>query len=754
MTERIPTMCLNCSSVCGMIATVEDRRIRKLEGNPRDPNSRGKLCAKGQAAINMAEDPDRILYPMRRVGPRGAGQWERVSWDEAIREIAGRLRVLRREGRPEEMVLLYGRDRTNGFLERFTDAFGTPNRLGHRGLCSLNKRMAIRAAIGDTDWDTPDLANTRYILNFGSNFYEAHQGHVGMLARAAEARRKGARLVTFDVRLSNTAAQSDLWLPLFPGTDGIVALAIGHVILRENLQDTEFLQEWTNASLEEWRSHYRPYTPEWAERESGVPAGQIEQIARGFAAAAPQATTVSNRGAHAHENGFYNEWAILCLNALVGSIGKMGGWCYIPGDVNRLAPQPGPLPPKPNVQTELSHPSIFPFVNRLYPRAVSSTIFPFIAEGRYRIDTLLSYYVNAPMSWPEGPTFVREVLLDEQRIPFHVVIDAFYSEMAEVADYILPDATFLEKWDLDARNSYELQPYVGLRQPVVSPPGECRDIRDILIALAKAVDEEMARYFPFENAEEFIRKWAQAVPGGLDALKKEGIWLDESKAKAYLPYLEEAGYDPSDPRIEIGEDGVARLKGEENRAVGRLWRGRIVRGFATPDRTFQFQLPVLQETGCSMHPQKPVYRPIEAHRRLRDDEYILTTFKWNVHTQSRTANQLWLTEIVGDNPCWIHPETARRHGIESGKRFRLVARTRSGNDRFKGKEDKTLIVSPYITEAIHPRVLAISASFGHWQYGRTAQGKGVNPNPLIAGWTDPVGGGQAWNDTVVVIEGL
>jgi thiosulfate reductase / polysulfide reductase chain A len=681
--QQIPTMCLNCSTVCGMIAKVENGKIVKLEGNPKDPNSRGKLCAKGQAAINMVEDPDRIQYPMKRVGPRGSGQWERITWDHAISMVAERLKPLRKESRPEELVLLYGRDRTNGFLERFTDAFGTPNKLGHRGLCSLNKRMAIKAAIGETDWDTPDLANAAYILNFGSNFYEAHQGHVGMMQRAAEAKRKGAYMVTFDVRLSNTAAKSDEWIPIFPGTDGVVALAIGNVILEENLFDSSFLTHHTNATIEEWCKHYEIYTPEYAEQESGVPAEKIREIARGFAKAAPRATTVSNRGAHAHENGFDNEWAIICLNALVGSINKKGGWRYIPGDVNLSVPQPGPLPPKTKVRTELSHPSSFPFVNEMYPRAISSTIFPYIAEKRAKVDTLLSYYVNAPMSWPQGPKFVRDILLDEELIPFHVVIDAFHSEMAETADLVLPDATFLEKWDLDARNSHDFHPYVGLRQPVVQPPGECRDIRDILISLAKAVDEEMAGYFPFRNAKEFIQLWARQLPGGLENLQKEGIWIDED------PYVPKNNY-------------------------------------------FQFHLERLG--------RKPRYSPILKHKEMSEDELILTTFKWNVHTQSRTANQQWLTEIVSDNPCWIHPHTAAKYNIQNGQVIELI------------NGDSKIDVKALVTEAIHPRVIAVSASFGHWQYGRTAKEKGVNPNSLITHWMDPVAGGQSWNDTIVTLK--
>ncbi|UOF89045.1 molybdopterin-dependent oxidoreductase [Fodinisporobacter ferrooxydans] len=762
MAERIPTMCLNCSTVCGMIAKVENGRILKLEGNPHDPNSRGKLCAKGQAAINMVEDPDRLLYPLRRVGQRGSGQWERISWDAAIAEISARLRRLRAEGRQTELMLQYGRDRTNGFLDRFADAFGTPNKLGHRGLCSLNKRMAIRASIGDTDWDTADFAESRYILNFGSNFYEAHQGHVGMLQRFAEAKRHGARMVTFDVRLSNTAAQSDEWIPIFPGTDGLVALAIGHVILRDDLQNTAFIHDWTNAPLEEWRAHYLRYTPEWAERESGVPANTIERIAHEFAAAAPCAATVSNRGTHAHRNGFYNEWAVVCLNALVGSIGERGGWGYIPGDVNKSAPQPSPLPPKPKSKTELSHPSEFPLVNELYPRAVSSTIYPYLAFGRANIDTMISYYVNAPMSWPEGPTFVRDVLLDEEIVPFHVAIDAFPSETVEVADIVLPDATFLEKWDLDARNSYDFRPYVGLRQPVVNPPGECKDIRDILIAIGKAVDEEMARFFPYENAEEFIREWAKAVPGGLDELKKTGVWVDENQPRHFRPYLQETGHRIGDPGIEVLKNGLVQLR--ENgtasaKVVGKLWRGKIVRGFATPDKRFQFKMPRLQQENLENDSEQnkeaymyPSYVPIRAHSSLGENEYILTTFKWNVHTQSRTANQIWLTEIVGDNPCWIHPLTAVKFRIRHGETFCLkTLKTGSINSP---TATASLHVTAHVTECIHPRALAISASFGHWKYGRTARGRGFNPNILIEANMDPIGGGQAWNDTVVRIESL
>jgi anaerobic selenocysteine-containing dehydrogenase len=269
----------------------------------------------------------------------------------------------------------------------------------------------------------------------------------------------------------------------------------------------------------------------------------------------------------------------------------------------------------------------------------------------------------------------------------------------------------------------------------------------------------MAAYFQFDNAEHFIRQWAGAIPGGLDELRKSGIWIDDSQPRKYQPYLQDTGYTLDDPRIQIGQDGLARLLTEGDRVIGRIWNGHIVRGFSTPDRKFQFTIVTKPETtpvtqsqalqevdGASAdYSLNPEYRPVNAHRVLSDDELILTTFKWNVHTQSRTANQQWLTEIVSDNPCWIHPSTAKKHGISNGQPF-VISRHKADG------ESAEIEVKPVITEAIHPRVLAISASFGHWQYGRNAQGKGVNPNPLIPSWTDPLGGGQAWNDTVVSIK--
>lgn len=302
---RIPSMCQMCTTACGIIANVRDGRLLTIEGNPADPNSQGAVCAKGVAGPSILYDPYRLLYPLRRVGQRGEGRWRRISWDEAYREIADRLRSIRESGRPEEFAFQQGRNRSTDIVSRFLNAFGTPSVFNHRALCSLNRRAAILATIGDSDWDLGDFQNSRYILNFGCNWAEAHQGHIPVAIRMMRAReRNGAKIVTFDARLSNTAAVSDEWFPVKPGTDGLIALAMANVICTERLWEKKWFDTWSNYPADEFAAHVRQYTPERASSESGVPAEDIRRVAREFAAASPRCTTICNRGSHAHRNGF------------------------------------------------------------------------------------------------------------------------------------------------------------------------------------------------------------------------------------------------------------------------------------------------------------------------------------------------------------------------------------------------------------------------------------------------------------------
>jgi anaerobic selenocysteine-containing dehydrogenase len=329
-TEAIPYTCLQCNIEDGGLAFIENGRVVKLEGNPKHPATRGRLCAKGNAGINGLYDPDRILYPMRRAGKRGEGKWKRISWDEAYNELASRIaevldRAKEGKGSPNEVALHIGRNRWFGFDARFMNALGSDTRLNHTSICESSKKVGMETTWGP-DIETPDFANTKYMLIFGGNIYEASYFHNPYVQRVVDGRvNNHAKLVYFDPRMSNTAGKADEWFPIFPGTDGAVALAMSNVILEEGLHNREFIDKYTNYPSGKLAGYLDQFTPEWAEKISTVPAKDIRRIAIEFALAAPRCTTYTYRGPAKHMNGSYNERCTMLLNIIVGNIEEKGG---------------------------------------------------------------------------------------------------------------------------------------------------------------------------------------------------------------------------------------------------------------------------------------------------------------------------------------------------------------------------------------------------------------------------------------------
>lgn len=774
-TKTVPGMCQLCSTVCGIKGHVSNGRLVKIEGNPNDPNSRGRLCARGQAGLLHLYHPERLLYPLKRVGKRGEGRWKRISWDQALTEIADRLRAVRESGHPENFAFHQGRQRSKDILKRFLDAFGTKTQLSHRALCSGNRRAANLTYVWESDWDLNDVENSKYILNFGSNAFEAHQGHVPLAHRIQNGRfRNGAKLVTFDVRLSNTAGASDEWFSPFPGTDGAIALAMSHVILAAGKHDADFLNRWTTTSVDELRAHLESCTPEWAEAISGVPADDIRRIALEFAEAAPAATTMCNRGSSAHLNGYYNDRAIHLLNAVVGSVGKKGGWCWSPwGGLDPLVKTP-PMPPSAKTWNVLEDPPEYPLANVWRRMRVGEIVYLYLLQGRAALDVYMTYNLDSPLTWPEE-SLTKEVLCDESKLKFHVCINPFYNETAHYADIVLPWTTYLERWDLDARASYNLRPYVGLRTPMVEPLGESRDVRTFFPELARRIGGGMEEWFQ-DDIETYMKKWAANVPvnpetgkGGLERLMEEGAWENTSIEPYYEPYLrplkpedmEGATVDP-DTGI-ITRDGVG---------IGVMQDGNPVVGFKTPSRKFEIRSVFVSLTGLNRDttelikrssvtktkprpPQHqghdirieemPVWQQPVEHQELADDELVMTSFKWNVHNHGRTMNLKWLAEIVHCNPAWLNPETARRYGLRDGDWIeltgyfsRMLQQTSPHlmSEHYEQDEQGRLVAGrmrvPIVTmPGIHPRAIAMSNSCGHWQYTRVARAQ-KRPDPASA----------------------
>lgn len=761
-TTRVHGMCQLCSTVCGITGHVKDGRILKVEGNPMDPNSRGKLCARGQAALNHQYHPERLLYPLKRVGPRGGGKWRRITWEEAYDELAERLKKVKASGKPEEFAFHQGRNRSKDAVNRFLRAFGTNTALNHRGLCSASRRAAALTYLFESDWDLGDYERSKYILNFGSNMFEAHQGHVAGAQRIQRGRfDNGAKLVTFDVRMSNTAGNSDEFFMPAPGTDGAVALGMAHTIISEKLYDAEFFADWANVPLQELWEQIEQYTPEWAEETSTIPAETIRRIAREFAAAAPAATTMCNRGSSAHVNGYTNDRCIILLNVLVGSVGKPGGlcWMWTGGYDKKRFPEPK-MPPKPKVGSLLADPPEFVLSNVWNKMKVGEIVYHYLQQDRARIQLYMTYNIDSPLTWPETKT-TKNVLLDEDKIEFHVCINPFLNETASFADMVLPWATYMERWDVDARGAYNLKPYLSMRRPMVNSLGEAKDIREIFSEIAHRVGPEMAKWYPEKtDIRSYMEKHTKNVPfdeskydSPMSFLEAEGAYEDPKQKPYFAPYLEPLSAEETAGSETDPDTGIITKDGK---GIGILHKGEPVRGFKTPSRKLEVKSDFVPMLGRNEDVSKlaalanskgknrpayhkgheydlpawPCWTQVEEHVGMAEDELVMTSFKWNVHNHGRTANLKWCSEIVHSNPAWLHPDTAAKFGVKDGDFVKLKAWRSKHIDNMapklglgQGEVDGELELPVYVTKAVHPRAIAISNSLGHFAYTSVAQAK-------------------------------
>ena len=840
--KATPTICFACTNHCGVIGWVQDGIVRKLEGNPLDPNSEGNICSKAQGMISYTYYPERILYPLRRVGKRGEGKWKRISWEEAYDELAAKLKPLRENGVPEEFVFHYGRDKTKGVTKHFTNAFGTPHRLNRRSICSSNRRAPLMSFYGrEFEWETQDLANTKYVVNFGGNPYEAYQGGLFMAHRLQNARvEKGAKLVTFEVRPSATASKSDEFHTVMPGTDGAVAGAMIHTILKEGLQDETFWKRWSNYSLDDLRKQVADYTPEWAEKLSGVPAADIKRIAIEFAQAAPACCSMSNRGSAKHYNGMQADRLIRTLDVLVGSVGKPGGYClsslrgwsgkYGQEGLPKLSfPEPKAPTPQPwgigegfnevafkklpqEVQDrvnafpdkwrkkyygELATPSEYPLSWHWYSMRVGQLVYPYILEGRQKVSVYMSFTLGASFGYPEA-NVVRDVLKNEEVIPFHVAIDIGYGEQTALADMILPEAASLERFDHHSTNNYGLIPYTGLRQPLVKPQGESKTMPEMFRELARRIGGGMEKHFTYDDDETLYKDWYQNLPISWEELKRRGIWQDKTREKDYELYerplteseLAESNWLQGEKPAEGG------LVEKDGKVIGIIKDGKPVRGFPTPNRLINVYDPIFPEAAKAVGlpltdgnaSPAPVFHEVPEHVNLGDDRYIFSTFKWNVHTQGRSGHWKYAAEIIHTNPVFMHPETGAKLGVKEGESveisvFRPKGHTyRSGEDGVMGSFKNHV----RFLKGMHPRVVMCSHHVGHFEHGivgesstketSPAEGKskdladrdinknlwwskarggiggGVHINDALPINPAPLIGGQNWYDNVCKVE--
>ncbi|HEY6187943.1 MAG TPA: molybdopterin-dependent oxidoreductase [Pyrinomonadaceae bacterium] len=764
----VPTTCFNCESACGLLAYVdkESLQVQKFEGNPEHPGSRGRNCAKGPATLNQITDPDRILYPLKRVGRRGEGKWARVSWDEALDDISARIRRAITEGRRNEIMYHVGRPGEDGFTERILAAWGVDGHNSHTNVCSSGSRAGYQYWMG-LDRPSPDHANAGVILLISSHLETGHYFNPHA-QRVIEAKAAGAKLIVFDTRLSNTATHADYWVSPIPGSEAAILLAIANYLIKHELYHREFVRRWWNweeymaverpeieTSFENFervlKELYSSYTFEFAARESGVDAQVIEEIARVVSTAGTRFSSHNWRSAAAGNSGGWQvARSLLMLNALLGAIATEGG--VFPNAWNKFVPKPIYTPPHPNAWNELTWPREYP----LGMNEMSYLLPHFLKDGRGKLDVYFTRVYNPVWTNPDGFSWV-EALTDESLVGCYVALTPTWNETSYFADYILPMGHGSERHDLHSYETHDAQ-WIGFRQPVLRAahertgapvkdtrqinPGEVWEENEFWLELSWRIDPEgdlgIRRFVESKKQpgqrlgvdEYYGYIFEHSVPGLPERAATEGLTpLEYMRRYGAFEVRKKVGavYEEVVPEAELEDvrsDRFGRVytrapkpdstnvvpvpspdpDEEGRRLVGVQVDDRVLRGFPTPSGRLEFYSHTLARWGWPEY-ALPTYIRSHVHpESLAEDQAVLiSTFRLPVQIHTRSANAKWLDEIAHTNPLWIHPSHASRLGLGTGDLVRVE--TEIGH----------FVVRAWVTEGIRPGVVACSHHMGRWK---------------------------------------
>jgi anaerobic selenocysteine-containing dehydrogenase len=760
----VPTTCFNCEAGCGLLGYVDKKtfQIRKFEGNPYHPGSRGRNCAKGPATINQITDVDRILYPMRRKGERGAGEWERVSWDEVLDDIAARIRKALIEDKRNEVVYHVGRPGHEGFIDRILQAWGVDGHNSHTNICSAGARFGYAIWQG-YDRPSPDHANAQFILLISAHLESGHYFNPHA-QRIIEGMMNGAKLAVMDTRLSNTASMADYWMPTHPGSEAAVLLAIANILIKEKLYNEKFLRDWVNwrESLQELNPSaeitfenfiieleklYSEYTPEFAEKESGVSAKMIVEVAHQIGRAGSRLSTHNWRSAGA---GNLGGWAVArCLhflNVLTGSVGCEGG--TLPSAWNKFKPKGFSSPPAQKFWNELHFPLEYP----LSHYEMSFLLPHFLKEGRGKLQVYFTRVFNPVWTYPDGFTWI-EALSDESKIGLHVALTPTWNETAYFADYVLPMGHSAERHDL---TSYETHSgmWISFRQPVLreaarkmgkettftyeTNPGEVWEEDEFWFELSWRIDPDgslgIRKHFesPYRPGEkitidEYYRFIFENTKGLPEAAAKENLTPLEYMRKYGAFEVEQAVYnrhleplaesDLADAEI-IEEMGCVQKNGKIS---GVIIDGTPRVGFNTPSRKQEFFSATTKDWGWSEY-AFPTYVKSHIHPENLDagkNEIVLVpTFRLPTLIHTRSGNAKWLAEISNRNPLWMHTSDAERWGIKTGELVRVST------------DIGYFINRAWVTEGMKPGVVACSHHIGRWRREQDAKNNRWSTNQV------------------------
>src|SRR5437588_9816977 len=497
-----PGVCTLCSAGCGTLVRVMegDAEIvgngrtglikmglaKKLEGNPDHPINRGKLCARGHAALQVLYHPDRIATPLKRRGARGSAEFQEVSWDDALAELTSHLADLRSSGNAASLAFLTKplRGQRRELIERFLKAFGAGPSFPYEPLDDALLRHANFLSFGSAALPTLDLARADYLISFGADLLGTWNSPVAQSIGYGEMRqgRPGRRgkFVQVESRMSQTGANADEWVPCRPGMEGVLALGIAHVILGDKLRPRD-ARSRASALIAGWSDGLPDYGPDAVAKQTGVSAETIARLAREIAAANASAVVIASAPL-AQTNGIFNALAVNALQALLEA-----GRTQPP--VLSFTPKP-PIPTTATVAADIQQKS-----------AVLSGLTKAILNDPQALKVLLLYDANPVFGGPADFRF-REALA---KVPYIVSFGGFIDETSAFADLILPDHAPLESWIDDIPESGAAQAVVSLSPPAVHPLYNTRAMPDVLLDVAQKLGGPVAAALHWKSYDAMLR---------------------------------------------------------------------------------------------------------------------------------------------------------------------------------------------------------------------------------------------------------
>ena len=724
VSKHIASSCEMCVNKCGLIAHVVDGRVKKLNPNPKFFKSRAMLCARGNAGAEEPYNPERLTKPLVRVGERGEGKWKEISYEEAYVLLAKKLAEHKVKNDNRNSVAFIS---SEGFQEEIfhylVQSYGSTNTVRHPTLCLSSVIQGWSSVYGV--YPDADIRNSKFVLMFGSNRAEAiiTPDTIDFQKNKPE----GQKVVYLDPRFTNMAAKADKWYPVKPGTDLAFILGVINVIITENLYDAAFVEQFCDG-FADLQAMIVPYTPEWAEKECEIPAAEIRWVAKEYAKAAPAAVVYPGRRTSWYVNDVYFRRACAILTAICGCWDVPGGICpkaSVP--VKNLDPL---FPYFEKTDDRIDQASYGSVKNRM-PKDARSAALPaaevaymgekdgswlrfrdsVLAEDPYKVDALVVYKQNFIEAVPNRAK-TMEML---KKIDFMAVIDIQMTEVAYFADLVIPESTYLERWD-SVHNLAGIQPIATFRQPAIEPVFGTKSMFEI----AGGVINEMLK---------LPELWDDADPEEVEDFKLDVV--EDIFAQPMQEYIKRQLADQPGAYEMMMKDGVFYL--QEEATYGST---RTNPEFRFKTRTGKIELANVKYAEKGLH-SLPLY---ERPRQPEAGKYrfILGRHGYNTHTGTQNNGFLW--EIQKENQLWINTEEAKKLGIATGDYVKVTSAV----------GEQTVMV--YATEKIRRDCVFYAHGYGRLSPQLSlVYKKGASQAAILEDYIEPISGNSAMHETFVSI---